>query len=147
VKKDVAPPPPPPPAPAAKVEAPAAEKPVEKADDTVKAPAGASALRIVFKPTETAVPLSAKEDISKLVNTLTTNSSDRVTLIAYASNMGEQASTSRRVSLSRALSVRASLIDQGISPLRINVLAEGDKNPSGEPDRVDIFIRKSTDPK
>ena len=68
-----------------------------------------------------------------------------MTLIAYASSMGEQASTSRRVSLSRALSVRAALIDQGVSPLRINVLAEGDKNPGGDPDRVDLFLRKTTD--
>ncbi len=116
-----------------------------KADDTPSAPKGAAALRIVFKPTETAVPLAVKEDLNKLVNKLTANPDDRVTLIAYASSMGEQASTSRRVSLSRALSVRASLIDSGISPLRINVLAEGDKNPSGEPDRVDVFVRKSTD--
>jgi outer membrane protein OmpA-like peptidoglycan-associated protein len=103
-------------------------------------------MRIVFKPTETAIPLSVKEELNTLIGTLKTND-DRVTLIAYASGMGEQASTSRRVSLSRALSVRAALIDQGISPLRINVLAEGDKNPSGEPDRVDVFVRKATDKK
>jgi len=62
-------------------------------------------------------------------------------ILAYASATADQASTARRVSLSRALSVRAYLIDNGINNLRINVQAEGDKNPAGgNPDRVDIFV-------
>ncbi len=52
----------------------------------------------------------------------------------------DQPSTARRVSLSRALSVRAHLIDEGVANLRINVQAEGDKNPGGEPDRVDVMV-------
>jgi outer membrane protein OmpA-like peptidoglycan-associated protein len=51
--------------------------------------------------------------------------------------------TARRVSLSRALAIRAYLIDQGIPSLRINVQAEGDKNPGGESDRVDMFVKQS----
>lgn len=103
------------------------------------------ALRIVFKPTETAVPLSVKDGLASLVGKIKSQDDQRVTLIAYASGMGEQASTSRRVSLSRALSVRAALIEQGISALRINVQAEGDKNPGGDPDRVDIYVRKANE--
>lgn len=64
-----------------------------------------------------------------------------VNILAYASATADQASTARRVSLSRALSVRAYFIDNGINNLRINVQAEGDKNPSGgNPDRVDVYV-------
>ena len=42
----------------------------------------------------------------------------------------------------RALSVRAYLIDAGVGNLRINVQAEGDKNPGGDPDRVDVFVQE-----
>ena len=111
------------------------------------------ALTIVFKSTETAVPLTSKDTLDTLAKQLAQNESQRVTIIAYATATGDQASTARRVSLSRALSVRAYLIDAGVNNLRINVQAEGDKNPGGEPDRVDILVQAAaaatpaTDPK
>lgn len=86
------------------------------------------------------MPLTIKDDINALAKRLIQNNNERVTLIAYAAAIGDQTTTARRVSLSRALSVRAYLIDAGVNNLRINVQAEGDKNPGGEPDRVDIFI-------
>jgi outer membrane protein OmpA-like peptidoglycan-associated protein len=95
-----------------------------------------------FKPTETALPLTMKEAMDKLVAELKADEAKRVNLLAYASATADQASTARRVSLSRALSVRAYLIDNGINNLRINVQAEGDKNPGGAPDRVDVFVTK-----
>ncbi len=109
------------------------------------APAGAEqkppALSVEFKSTETTVPLTIKPELDKLAKQLKENEALRVTLIAYASSVGDQSSTARRVSLSRALSVRAYLIDAGVNNLRINVQAEGDKNPGGNPDRVDLFVQ------
>jgi outer membrane protein OmpA-like peptidoglycan-associated protein len=101
------------------------------------------ALRITFKSTETTVPLSVKESLDKVAKQLIQNDALHVTLIAYASSVDGQASMSRRVSLSRALSVRAYLIDAGVSNMRINVQAEGDKNPGGDPDRVDMVFQSS----
>ena len=98
-------------------------------------------LRIVFKTTETTVPLSVNDDLNKLAKQLIQNDNQRVTLIAYASASGDQVSTARRISLSRALSVRAFLIDAGVNNLRINVQAEGDKNPGGDADRVDLYVQ------
>ena len=98
-------------------------------------------MTIAFKSTETTVPLSVKEDINKLAKQLIQNNNQRVTLIAYAAAIGDQVSTARRISLSRALSVRAFLIDAGVNNLRINVQAEGDKNPGGDPDRVDMIVQ------
>lgn len=96
--------------------------------------------QVVFQPTETAVPLSIKSDLDGIAKQLQATPQLRLSLVSYAAATGDQSITARRVSLSRALSVRAYLIDQGVASLRINVQAEGDKNPGGEPNRVDIFV-------
>lgn len=103
-------------------------------------------MRILFNTTETGVPLSMKPQLTELATKLKANDKLRVTLIAYASGTPEQASTARRVSLSRGLAVRAFLIDQGISNLRINVQASGNRNPGGEADRVDVFLNTPENP-
>ncbi len=83
-----------------------------------------------------------QSQLDEAAKRLVHNEALRVTLIAYASVVGDQASTARRVSLSRALSVRAYLIDAGVNNMRINVQAEGDKNPGGDPDRVEVFLQE-----
>ena len=140
--KAIAAPPANPEAPAKPVElhsdAPAAAAPANPAAAANKA---APALSIAFKSTETSVPLSVKSDLDAIVKQMAANASQRLTLIAYASSIDGESSMARRVALSRALSVRASLIDSGVSNMRINVQAEGDKNPGGDPDRVDLFLQ------
>lgn len=89
------------------------------------------------------MPLSVQSQLDSVAKQLSHNDNLRVTLVAYASAAGDQASTARRVSLSRALSVRAYLIDAGVNNMRINVQAEGDKNPGGDPDRVDLVLQES----
>jgi len=116
------------------------EEPTAKPAAKTEAP---PALRIAFKSTETAVPLSMKPPLDALVKQINRNDAARVTVIAYAAAVDGQAGMSRRISLSRALSVRAYLIDAGVSTMRINVQAEGDRNPGGDPDRVDLFIQDS----
>jgi outer membrane protein OmpA-like peptidoglycan-associated protein len=106
---------------------------------------GNPTLTIAFKSTETTVPLSVSDELNKLAKQMIQNENQRLNLIAYAAASGDQASTARRVSLSRALSVRAFLIDAGVANLRINVQAEGDKNAGGNPDRVDLFIVSAGD--
>jgi outer membrane protein OmpA-like peptidoglycan-associated protein len=64
-----------------------------------------------------------------------------VRIIAYASGNAEQSSMARRVSLSRALQIRAYLIDKGVDQLKLSVQALGNKVPSGSADRADIFLR------
>ncbi len=117
---------------------------MKKPAEPVPPPASARAkadLSVVFKSTETTVPLAVKPELDGLVKKLKSDEKLRVTLMAYASSTNDQAVTARRVSLSRALAVRAYLIDQGVSNLRISVQAEGDKNPGGEADRVDMVLR------
>lgn len=82
----------------------------------------------------------AQSSLAAIVTKLKENESLRANVVAYATEAGGQATSARRVSLSRALSVRAFLIDRGISNLRINVQAEGNKATSGPADRVDVFV-------
>src|SRR5690606_29906701 len=96
---------------------------------------------IEFNASETVVPLSKKSQLDALARQLKSDDALRVTLVAFASRTTDQASTSRKVALSRALSVRAYLIDQGVQNLRINVLSKGDQNTGGADDRVDVFIQ------
>ena len=94
---------------------------------------------IIFLATETAVPLPAEASLKDIATKMKGGSS-RVTLVAYASGAGDKATTARRVSLSRALAVRAYLIEHDVDKLRISVQAEGDKDAGSQPDRVDIFL-------
>jgi outer membrane protein OmpA-like peptidoglycan-associated protein len=63
-------------------------------------------------------------------------------LMAYANAEGMTASKARRLSLSRALSVRSFLIESGLRSTRIGVMALGNKSPDKPKNRVDIKIAK-----
>ena len=65
----------------------------------------------------------------------------RLGLLAYASAENGSTSNARRLSLSRALAVRAYLIDRGIKTARFIVRAQGDRFGSGPADRVDLSYR------
>ena len=82
---------------------------------------------------------SAQQVLSALAETLKADGNARVQLLAYASSADNSASRARRLSLSRALAVRAYLIDQGVRSTRMDVRALGDKSEGGPPDRVDIL--------
>ena len=65
------------------------------------------------------------------------------TVAAYAAGSPDDPSTPRRVSLSRALAVRAVLMAEGVASARIYVRALGASMPAiadGPPDRVDITV-------
>ena len=65
----------------------------------------------------------------------------RVELMAYGGNKGDKGSDARRLSLKRALAIRQSLIDAGVSSAKIDVHAQGGVDDTGPTDRVDVFIR------
>ncbi len=125
--KDKMPPPPIPPQPASN--AGAAEPEGNKPD-----------VRIAFAADDTTVPEATKSQLNELAARLKKEMSLRLSIVAHASGTSDQMSTARRVSLARALALRAYLIDQGVDNLRINVQAEGSKNAGNQPDRVDMFL-------
>ena len=60
-------------------------------------------------------------------------------VFAYAAGVADDPSTSRRLSLSRALAARAVLISEGIVSTRIYVRALGSTPSDGPADRVDVM--------
>ena len=65
----------------------------------------------------------------------------RVELQAFGGTKGDKGSDARRLSLKRALAIRQVLIDDGVSPDRIDVRAMGGVDDSGPADRVDVYTK------
>lgn len=65
----------------------------------------------------------------------------RVQIKAYATPHGTGLSSDRRIALSRALSLRSTMIAQGVPAGKIDVLAEGlQSEGASPPDRIDLYL-------
>lgn len=101
---------------------------------------GTKEATIGFDADSSDLSADAKMDLSQLAKTVKSNKSS-VRIVAYAKGTPDEASVARRISLSRALAVRAFLIREGVDQLRINVQAMGHNVPSGNADRADVLVR------
>ena len=99
-------------------------------------------IQIEFKESATQLPEVMKDSLRKLVDTAQGKKELWFRLMAYANAEGMSASKARRLSLSRALSVRSFLIESGLRSTRIGVMALGNKSPDTPKNRVDISIAK-----
>jgi len=100
-------------------------------------------LRIAFPKDSAEIPDAAKSELDNLAQKMTADATIRIELTAYASGTPDTATQARRLSLLRALAVRSYLIRQGVSSMRMDVRALGDK-VQGEPsDRVDLVPNSS----
>jgi outer membrane protein OmpA-like peptidoglycan-associated protein len=77
--------------------------------------------------------------LSAVATALQGNTTLRIQILAYAKSNADGTSRARRLSLSRALAVRAYLIEREVRSTRMNVRALGDKFEDGPADRVDIL--------
>ena len=144
----------PPPAPAAAAAPPAeaeSEPPPPPAESLTSGPAVepqtaalppaaalAEQIRVLFRDGSAELSDDAKRRLSAVATALQENTMVRIQLLAYAKASSDGASRARRLSLSRALTVRAYLIEQGVRSTRMDVRALGDKIGDGPADRVDI---------
>lgn len=83
--------------------------------------------------------------LQKLVNIvphLTENEGRRLAVHAYASGEDGSKSSARRISLSRALAVRAFLMDNGVPPTRVDVRALGLETDRKPLERVDLVFAR-----
>lgn len=103
------------------------------------APTGAGP-RLVFGAGSSELPPGAEATLKDMSQRLNADESLRLQVVAYADGTPEQASQARRLSLSRALTVRSYLISQGVRSTRIDVRALGSRASDGPPDRVDLLI-------
>lgn len=85
--------------------------------------------------------LGAIKFLATDLNAAMTRASSRIELQAYGGPKGDKGSDARRLSLKRALAIRQVLIDDGVSPDRIDVRAMGGADDTGPLDRVDVFVR------
>ncbi len=133
----VEPDPEPPPPPAKSL----TEKPAAETQTAALPPAGAlvEQVRVLFQEGSAVLSEAAKGQLTGVAMFLEANASVRVQLLAYAKETTESPSHARRLSLSRALAVRAFLIEQGLRSSRMDVRALGDKAPVGPVDRVDVM--------
>jgi outer membrane protein OmpA-like peptidoglycan-associated protein len=97
-------------------------------------------MQVLFDAESVELSDSAKGQLAQLSEILKADESLRVQLLAYAVSPDGSNSAARRLSLSRALAVRAYLIDEGIRTARFIVRAQGTDTAGGPPDRVDVVL-------
>jgi len=133
------------PEPAKTAAAPAAAKPQPAKTEQASMPPAAAmkegrALQVAFAADVSKLPEAAKDGLTTLANQLKENEGARLQLLAYAGGKDLSPSKARRLSLSRALSVRSFLIEKGVRSTRIDVRALGDKTTEEPLNRVDVNI-------
>ncbi len=106
-------------------------------DDAIKA---GSKVRVAFGAEDTKLPEEAKTGLGGLAAQLKNQDTLRVQLMAYAGGDALSPSKARRVSLSRALSIRSFLIENGVRSTRIDVRALGSKTTEKPVNRVDVNV-------
>jgi outer membrane protein OmpA-like peptidoglycan-associated protein len=134
-------PPPPTPPPAAPPQAappPAPAAPPPAVTPVVATAAGAQTLRLGFTGAETELNAAARQRVLGFAGSIPEDEQVRITVNAYAGGDPSDPSRARRTSLSRALAVRAALMEGGIRSTRIDVRALGLAAADGPADRVDI---------
>jgi outer membrane protein OmpA-like peptidoglycan-associated protein len=94
----------------------------------------------MFPTGESQLPAAGKTAMDPVIKRLQADENLRLQLKAYASGGQDSTNTARRLSLSRALAVRAFLIDNNIQSTRMDVRALGDRNEGGPADRVDLVV-------
>ena len=98
-------------------------------------------LTILFQPDDNQLPGGAQAALTQLAQRLSRDDSLSLQLLAYAEGDASNISKARRLSLSRALTVRKVLMDLGVRSTRIEVRALGNKRDGTDPiDRVDAMI-------
>ena len=98
----------------------------------------ADQIRVLFPEGSVELDDDAQRRLSAVATALTENPIVRIQLLAYAKASSDGSSRARRLSLSRALAVRAYLIEKGVRSTRMDVRALGAKHGDGPADRVDI---------
>lgn len=94
---------------------------------------------IRFAPGATELQGDASSVLDGLAQKLKAAPADHISLVAYASGDADQAIEARRVSLARAVAVRAYLIQHGVASTQIEVRALGNRvTDGGSADRVDL---------
>ncbi|MGH6954759.1 MAG: OmpA family protein [Alphaproteobacteria bacterium] len=107
------------------------------------APGDAPQVRLLFEGEQTDLPPTAAQALRDVAVRLSQEPGLRLQLLAYAGGGADTANKARRISLSRALSVRSFLLSEGVSSARIDVRALGNSTQETPADRVDLLFVRS----
>lgn len=94
--------------------------------------------QVLFNADNTKLSSDGQNVLDGVITKLSFSEKMRVQLLAYAAGEDLSSSKARRISLSRALSVRSYLIEKGVRSTRIDVRALGDKAEGDQKNRVDV---------
>jgi len=129
---------------AAQAPAPVAAPPVASPPPVQMAAAttvGAGLSAVKFNAGATDLARGPQPTLDAVASRLLGNDNLRVQVIAHATGSADDAMEARRVSLARAVAVRAYLIDKGVRSLRIDVRALGNRSDGGPVvDQVDLLV-------
>ena len=114
-----------------------APEPTEQASAPTSAPADGPS-QVLFNADNTKLSADGQAVLDGVISALQADDKSRVQLMAYAAGEDLSSSKARRISLSRALSVRSYLIEKGVRSTRIDVRALGDKADGDQKNRVDV---------
>jgi hypothetical protein len=95
-------------------------------------------MRVTFETASTTLTPGDLAAIKRFAAAGTGNDIITFDVVAHATGKADDPSVARRLSLSRALAVRAALTAEGIASSRIYVRALGAQGGDGPPDRADI---------
>src|SRR5690606_37758523 len=99
-------------------------------------------LTLEFKDASSELSDDTRQKLTNLLPLLKEDESRRLAVHAYASGEDGSKSSARRISLSRALAVRAYLMDNGIKPTRVDVRALGLETDRKPLERVDLVFAR-----
>lgn len=112
------------------------------APPTVDPTAGFAVLtQVRFQSGRTELGADAKAALDSLATRLLANE-ERVRLAAFSGAPGDMSSEARRLSLERAIAVRAYLVSKGVPASRVDLLSFGGA-VHGASDRVDVLVRST----
>jgi outer membrane protein OmpA-like peptidoglycan-associated protein len=87
------------------------------------------------------LPASPQPVLDSIATRMLADDNLRVQVIAHATGSADQAMEARRISLARAVAVRAYLIQKGVRSLRIDVRALGNRAEDGPvTDQVNLLL-------
>lgn len=109
--------------------------------ETVMALAEGEGVRLLYATDGDTIDDAGRGVLADIADQAKEDEGRRLEIRAYAGGTPDLAAHARRLSLDRALAVRAYLIDRGIASARIDVRALGNTAPDGPADRVDVFLR------
>jgi outer membrane protein OmpA-like peptidoglycan-associated protein len=100
-------------------------------------------VRLLFEAGTTDLTPVDEAAIRELAHAIPTTDSSSVNVVAYAAGKPDDASTARRLSLSRGMAVQSVLLASGVPSTQIYVRALGAAASDGPADRVELIVART----